>query len=132
MSGGKQVRLTLRVEDFPFKEPFRISGHVFDRTQVLVAELDDGTHRGRGEGAGVYYLGDDLDHMVAQAESVRPSIEAGATRADLQSLLPAGGAQNAPSTSSTCRNSTITIMISTLSTHSRHSALKREIGRAHV
>lgn len=95
MDAGKQMRLTLRVEDFPFKEPFRISGHVFDRTRVLVAEVDDGTHQGRGEGAGVYYLGDDLDHMVAEAESVRPAIEAGANRADLQSLLPAGGARNA-------------------------------------
>jgi L-Ala-D/L-Glu epimerase len=95
MGVSKEVRLTLRVEDFPFKEPFRISGHAFDRTRVLVAEIDDGTHRGRGEGAGVYYLGDDLDHMVAEAESARAAVEAGATRTDLQSLLPAGGARNA-------------------------------------
>lgn len=89
------VRLTLRVERFAFKRSFRIAGHVFTETPVLVAELDDGTHRGAGEGAGVYYLGDDIDHMVSEAERVRGAIEAGANRTDLQALLPAGGARNA-------------------------------------
>jgi L-alanine-DL-glutamate epimerase-like enolase superfamily enzyme len=88
-------RLTLSVEHFAFKQPFRISGHVFTETPVLVAEIADGDHAGRGEGAGVYYLGDDIGHMLGAAESVRAAIEAGATRADLQGLLPAGGARNA-------------------------------------
>jgi L-Ala-D/L-Glu epimerase / N-acetyl-D-glutamate racemase len=87
--------LDLRVEHFPYHKPFRISGHVFAETAVLVAELSDGTHRGRGEGAGVYYLGDDAAHMLAEAERVRGAIEAGATRGQLQQLLPPGGARNA-------------------------------------
>src|SRR3546814_20009617 len=33
--------------------------------------------------------------MLAAVERVRPVIEAGATRSDLQSLLPPGGARNA-------------------------------------
>ncbi len=89
------VALTLTLERFAYHQPFRISGHVFTETVVLVAELSDGEHRGRGEGAGVYYLGDDADHMLAQAERVRAAIEGGATRTDLQSLLPPGGARNA-------------------------------------
>lgn len=89
------LRLALRIERFPYHQPFRISGHVFTETALLVAELSDGTHRGRGEGAGVYYLGDDAAHMLAEAERARPTIEAGATRAELQALLPAGGARNA-------------------------------------
>src|SRR3546814_12139098 len=56
----------------------------------LVATLSDGEHVGRGEGNGVYYLGDDIDHMLAEAQRVRGAIEAGATRDDLQSLLPPG------------------------------------------
>ncbi|APZ98839.1 dipeptide epimerase [Sphingopyxis sp. QXT-31] len=91
----QKLALDLRVERFPYHQPFRISGHVFTETALLVAELSDGTHAGRGEGAGVYYLGDDIDHMLGQAQSVRAAIEAGATRAELQSLLPAGGARNA-------------------------------------
>ncbi|MBB5705883.1 dipeptide epimerase [Sphingopyxis panaciterrulae] len=90
-----QLALDLRVERFPYHRPFRISGHVFTETALLVATLSDGEHVGRGEGNGVYYLGDDIDHMLAEAQRVRGAIEAGATRDDLQSLLPPGGARNA-------------------------------------
>lgn len=85
----------LSVEHFPYHQPFRISGHVFTETAVLLAEISDGTHVGRGEGAGVYYLGDDIDHMLRQATSVVAALEGGAGRHDLQRLLPAGGARNA-------------------------------------
>jgi L-alanine-DL-glutamate epimerase-like enolase superfamily enzyme len=95
MAAAAPLRLTLRVEHFPYHQPFRISGHVFTETALLVAELDDGAHVGRGEGAGVYYLGDDAAHMLAAAERVRSAVEAGITRAALQDLLPAGGARNA-------------------------------------
>jgi len=91
----RELMLDLRVEHFPYHKPFRISGHVFAETALLVAELSDGTHRGLGEGAGVYYLGDDAEHMLAEAERVRGAIEAGATREELQQLLPPGGARNA-------------------------------------
>ncbi|MBJ7439315.1 MAG: dipeptide epimerase [Sphingopyxis sp.] len=91
----QELTLDLRVERFPYHQPFRISGHVFTETALLVAELSDGTHVGLGEGAGVYYLGDDIDHMLAEATRVRGAIERGATRADLQQLLPPGGARNA-------------------------------------
>lgn len=93
--GLRGLTLDLRVERFPYHQPFRISGHVFTETALLVAELSDGEHVGRGEGAGVYYLGDDIDHMIAEAARARGAIEQGATREDLQTLLPPGGARNA-------------------------------------
>src|SRR6186713_2804046 len=88
-------RLTMREERFAFREPFRIAGHEFTETKVLVAQIADGDHVGLGEGAGVYYLGDDLARMRDQAESARAELEAGVGRAELQSLLPPGGARNA-------------------------------------
>ncbi len=91
----RELALDLRIERFPYHQPFRIAGHVFTETALLVAEISDGEHRGRGEGAGVYYLGDDAEHMLAEAERVRGVIEAGATRGELQGLLPPGGARNA-------------------------------------
>lgn len=91
----RELTLDLRVERFPYHQPFRISGHVFTETALLFAELSDGTHVGRGEGAGVYYLGDDIGHMLAETTRVRGEIERGATREDLQHLLPPGGARNA-------------------------------------
>src|SRR5687767_15953552 len=70
--------LTLREERFVYREPFRIAGHLFIHTSVLVAQISDGDHVGLGEGSGVYYLGDDLAHMREAAESVRSHLEAGA------------------------------------------------------
>jgi L-alanine-DL-glutamate epimerase-like enolase superfamily enzyme len=61
----------------------------------VVATISSNGHEGRGEAAGVYYLGDDQDHMVAEIERVRGEIEAGVSREQLQRLLPAGGARNA-------------------------------------
>lgn len=95
MTSASKLSLRLSLERFPYLKPFRISGHSFTETEVLVAEISDGTHTGRGEGAGAYYLGDDVVRMMAQVESVRAAIEAGATREDLQTLLPTGGARNA-------------------------------------
>lgn len=76
-------------------KPFRISGHVFETSDVVVVTLRDGEHSGRGEASGVYYLGDDLAHMNAALKGARDAIEAGPTREELRKILPPGGARNA-------------------------------------
>lgn len=87
--------LTLQRADRRFAAPFRISGYVFESMPAIVAEISEGPVVGRGEAAGVYYMHDDQDHMLVEAEQVRTFIEAGIGRSDLQSLLPPGGARNA-------------------------------------
>ena len=89
------VRMMTAVERLPLKAPFRISGYVFEGFDVIVVTLDDGSHRGRGEGAGAYYLGETAETMLAALEPHRAAIEQGASRAELQTLLPPGGARNA-------------------------------------
>jgi L-Ala-D/L-Glu epimerase len=89
------LRLTVETVHLAFKAPFRISGFVMDSQDAVFVTVDDGTHRGRGEAAGVYYLNDGAEHMVEVLESNRAAIEAGIDRRELQSLLPAGGARNA-------------------------------------
>ncbi|HEY0595016.1 dipeptide epimerase [Sphingopyxis sp.] len=89
------LTLDLAIESLPLAKPFRISGHVFTDTPVVLVTLSDGTHSGRGEASGVYYLGDNVPAMTAAIESVRGAVEAGVTREELQALLPAGGARNA-------------------------------------
>ncbi len=89
------LKLDIRRETLRLAAPFRISGHVFEETEVVVAVLSDGTHHGRGEGGGVYYLNDDADNMIADIEATRSGIEAGIDRAALQDLMPAGGGRNA-------------------------------------
>ena len=90
-----KLSLGVQVERLPYKAPFRISGYVFDGIDCVVTTLTDGEHRGRGEANGIYYMGDDAPHMLAELERVRADIEAGVDRAELREILPAGGARNA-------------------------------------
>ena len=87
--------LSVARSDRRFTEPLRISGHVFHGMPAVVVTISNGQWVGRGEAAGVYYLGDDQQRMLADIEQVRPAIEDGAGRAELQALLPACGARNA-------------------------------------
>lgn len=89
------VKLSVQVEKLRLSAPFRISGFVFEEQDVVVVTLNDGTHQGRGEASGVYYLGDTAPTMVASIESARASIEKGIDRNALQQLMPRGGARNA-------------------------------------
>lgn len=89
------ISLHYGIEKRRFVEPFRISGYVFEATDLLVVTLTDGEHRGRGEAAGVYYLGDNAENMVSVLEEHRSVLEGCEGREDLRRLLPAGGARNA-------------------------------------
>jgi L-alanine-DL-glutamate epimerase-like enolase superfamily enzyme len=90
-----RLSLDYRVETHRLSAPFRISGFVFETSDVVVAELSDGELTGRGEAAGVYYLGDDSAHIAAELEAHREAIETCASREQLRELMPRGGARNA-------------------------------------
>jgi L-alanine-DL-glutamate epimerase-like enolase superfamily enzyme len=87
--------LTVEKAAIRFAEPFRITGYVFEAMPSIIAQIVEGESMGRGEAAGVYYLGDDQDHMLGMIEPVRAAIEAGLSREDLQEALPPCGARNA-------------------------------------
>ncbi|ABQ70947.1 dipeptide epimerase [Rhizorhabdus wittichii] len=91
---SRRVLTHKRIEN-RMREPFRIAGYQFDSMPSVVASIEQDGVAGRGEAAGVYYLHDDPAHMAAEIERVRDAIEAGAGRAELQELLPPGGARNA-------------------------------------
>ena len=93
----KASQRTLRIEraETRFAEPFRISGYLFEAMPSIVAHITQSGVTGRGEAAGVYYLGDDQARMAGDVESVAAAIEGGASREELQSLLPPCGARNA-------------------------------------
>jgi L-alanine-DL-glutamate epimerase-like enolase superfamily enzyme len=88
-------QLTVTRVTWPLREPFVISRQSYDTSEVVVVELKRGSHTGRGEASGVDYHGETPDGLVAQIESVRAAIEAGANRSELQLMLPPGGARNA-------------------------------------
>lgn len=89
------LKLSIAAQALPLAAPFRISGYLFDHFDCVAVTLDDGLHRGHGEASGVYYLGDDVAHIVAELERTRAEIEGGPSREELRSILPAGGARNA-------------------------------------
>jgi L-alanine-DL-glutamate epimerase-like enolase superfamily enzyme len=90
-----RVGLEVRNENLPLKAPFRISGYTFHDSPVTLVTLRDGSVEGRGEAAGVYYLNDTTERMLATIEAHRDAIECGLPREELRSLLPPGGARNA-------------------------------------
>jgi L-alanine-DL-glutamate epimerase-like enolase superfamily enzyme len=90
-----RLKLSVEIVRLQLSAPFRISGFVFEHQPVVVVTLRDGVSFGRGEAAGVYYLGDTAEGMRAAIEEHRARIEAGIDRKTLQQLLPAGGARNA-------------------------------------
>lgn len=75
--------------------PFAITGVVYRALEVAVVELSDGEFVGRGEAAGVDFLGEDIDSVVAAIEDTLVDVRSGARRTDLPELLPGGGARNA-------------------------------------
>ena len=87
--------LDLKIEAWPYTSPFVITGYTFTDSVMLVVTIKEDGFEGQGEGSGIYYTGENGESMLAQAESVRGALENGATREELQSLLPRGGARNA-------------------------------------
>lgn len=70
---------------------FVISRGAKTHVDVVVAEVHDGVHSGRGEGTPIYYKGESAESCVAQIQRVPHDID----RAMLQNILPPGAARNA-------------------------------------
>jgi L-alanine-DL-glutamate epimerase-like enolase superfamily enzyme len=87
--------LGVRVELWPLAEAFVIARGSKTEAEVVVAEISDGAHRGRGEAVPYARYGETVASVLAQIEGVRAQIEARPDRAGLQGLLPPGAARNA-------------------------------------
>jgi L-alanine-DL-glutamate epimerase-like enolase superfamily enzyme len=89
------LHLSVHIEEWASKIPFRIAGFSWNTFKVVLVELSDGKHVGRGEGLPVYYLHETVDGLYRQIEGAAGQIERGIDREALLKLLPAGGARNA-------------------------------------
>jgi len=87
--------LTARDERWPLAEAFVISRGAKIEAHVVVAEIAEGPHRGRGEAVPYARYDETVEGVRAQIESLRADVEAGLTREALQGRLPAGAARNA-------------------------------------
>jgi L-Ala-D/L-Glu epimerase len=89
------MELSVRIERWPLAGAFTISRGSKTEAVVVVAELTDGIHRGRGEAVPYARYGETPDGIVAAIEAMRPALRQGLSRAELQSAMPAGAARNA-------------------------------------
>jgi L-Ala-D/L-Glu epimerase len=89
------MKLSVRIERWPIAGAFAISRGRKTEAVVVVAELDDGTHRGRGESVPYARYGETPDAIVATIEALRPALRRGLDRQALQTALGAGAARNA-------------------------------------
>lgn len=88
-------KLFVAVETYPISGRFVISRGAKTEAVVVTATLTDGDGVGRGECVPYGRYGESVQSVVAAIESARGALEAGADRAMLQRLLPAGAARNA-------------------------------------
>lgn len=89
------MKIDVRVEEWALAKPFRIAGNEWLSIECIVVELTDSNVCGRGEGQGVFYLGETIDSMMQQVNSVADTLRQGVSRQELLAVLPAGGARNA-------------------------------------
>ncbi|MFO1125601.1 MAG: N-acetyl-D-Glu racemase DgcA [Methylocystis sp.] len=88
-------KLSVAVETYPIAGRFVISRGAKTEAIVVTATLVEDSGIGRGECVPYARYGESVGSVVASIESARDALEAGADRAALQRLLPAGAARNA-------------------------------------
>ena len=89
------MELSVRIERWPLAGTFAISRGSKSEAVVVVAELSEGTCRGRGECVPYARYGETPDGIVASLEALRPNVRRGLDRIALQRVMAAGAARNA-------------------------------------
>ena len=94
-AGARPASLSARVECWPIAGAFTISRGAKTEALVVVAELSEGHHRGRGECVPYARYGESVEGVAAAVEAMRAELAGGLDRAKLQRVMPAGAARNA-------------------------------------
>jgi L-alanine-DL-glutamate epimerase-like enolase superfamily enzyme len=89
------MEISVTIERWPLAGVFTISRGSKTEAVVVVVELRDGIHRGRGEGVPYARYGETPEGVVAAIERLQTELQSGLSQAALQKALPAGAARNA-------------------------------------
>jgi L-Ala-D/L-Glu epimerase / N-acetyl-D-glutamate racemase len=89
------LSLAVRVERWPIAGAFTISRGAKTEAVVVVAELSDGSHRGRGECVPYARYGETVEQVAAAIEAMAADVARGLDREGLQAAMPGGAARNA-------------------------------------
>ncbi|MEO5322693.1 dipeptide epimerase [Mesorhizobium sp. CC13] len=87
--------LSVAAESFPIAGTFTISRGSKTEADVITCTIAESGRLGRGECVPYKRYGETMESVRAAIELARRAIEAGASRADLLELMPAGAARNA-------------------------------------
>ena len=87
--------LQVYTETFPIAGSFTISRGSRTEIHVVMAEIIDGDHRGRGECVPYAHYGESLVSVRQQIEGMTALIAQGGGRAELNGAMPPGAARNA-------------------------------------
>jgi L-alanine-DL-glutamate epimerase-like enolase superfamily enzyme len=89
------LSLTVRTERWPIAGSFSISRGAKTEAQVVVAELNDGRHRGRGECVPYARYDETVKGVIEALGKIGQKLAFGLDRRALQAEMPAGAARNA-------------------------------------
>jgi L-alanine-DL-glutamate epimerase-like enolase superfamily enzyme len=89
------LSLTVRTERWPIAGAFSISRGAKTEAQVVVVELNDGRHRGRGECVPYARYDQTVASVTAALGALGDKLTFGFDRKALQQAIPAGAARNA-------------------------------------
>ena len=95
MTSAKSPTLAARIERFPIAGSFTISRGAKTEAVVVVAEVSDGTHRGRGECVPYPRYNETPEAALKALRELGDAVAGGLDRQALQAALPAGAARNA-------------------------------------
>ena len=89
------ISLSTRIERWPIAGAFKISRGAKTEAAVVVAELSEGRHTGRGECVPYGRYGETLEGVISAIEGMKGALANGLSRSELQRALPHGAARNA-------------------------------------
>ena len=87
--------VSVHTESWPIRGVFRISRGARTKAEVVVVEVSDGGHTGRGECVPYQRYGETVAGVVTQVQGVADPVAAGLTREELLEALLPGAARNA-------------------------------------
>jgi L-alanine-DL-glutamate epimerase-like enolase superfamily enzyme len=94
-SSQSPLRLAARIERWPIAGAFTISRGTKTEAIIVVAEVSQAGHTGRGECVPYARYGETPEATLAAVLSLREALSKGLSRQALQAALPAGAARNA-------------------------------------
>lgn len=89
------LRLAAAIERWPVAGSFTIARGAKTHVDVILCEISDGEHTGRGEATPIYYHGETAESVLAQVLALREAVAAGIDPAGLTMQAGRGAARNA-------------------------------------